>query len=80
MGLGSKIADTDARLIIFEYFPKWSNEFPNAKFLEIPQDWIVQTDKSINLEKTWIRHETAYTVLHGDIISQFLRKTRTAYS
>jgi hypothetical protein len=64
------------RLIVFESFPKWINEFPKASFLEIPQDWIVETSKAINLEKTWVQHERGFTVLHGDIISQFLRENQ----
>jgi hypothetical protein len=72
--LAQKIIENPAnRLIVFESFPKWSLEFP-AKFLEIPKSWVVETDKTINLENTWIRHDTAYTVLHGDIISQFLKE------
>lgn len=64
------------RLIVFETFPKWCNEFPQASFLEIPKEWIVETSQVINLENTWIQHERGFTVLHGDIISQFLKENQ----
>lgn len=59
--------------IIFETFPKWQNEYANATYLEIPSDWIRQTSNTINLENVWIKHDKAFTVLHGDILKQFLR-------
>jgi hypothetical protein len=64
------------RLIVFESFPKWSLEFPNASFMEIPKEWITETQNLIDLEKTWIRHETAFTVLHGETITQFLHENK----
>lgn len=74
--LASKItARPDARLIIFETFPKWSLEFPSP-FLEIPQSWIIETSKAVNLDKTWIQHENAFSVLHGDFITDFLRQNK----
>ena len=78
--LVSKIAETDSKIVIFEYFPKWSMEFGNrnAKFLEIPDSWIIETDKKLNIENAWITHETGYTVTHGDIINQFLKENNTA--
>lgn len=66
------------RLIVFESFPKWSLEFPNAVFMEIPKEWITETQNLIDLEKTWIRHETSFTVLHGESISQFLHENKNA--
>jgi hypothetical protein len=74
--LASKIIQRpDTRLIVFESFPKWSDEFP-IPYLEIPQSWIVETSKTVNLDKTWIQHENAFSVLHGDIINQFLKENR----
>jgi len=64
------------RVIIFETFPKWINEFSNASYIEIPKEWIVETTKTINIEKAWIEHETSFTVLHGDIISEFLKENK----
>jgi hypothetical protein len=61
------------RLICFESFPKWCMEFP-INFMEIPQKWIIQTDKTIDLENTWIRHEKSYRLLNEDLINQFLRE------
>lgn len=76
MDLASKIAENPTnRVIVFESFPKWSIEFPN-KFLEVPKNWIVETDKTIDLQDAWIRHESAFTVLHGDIISDFLHENK----
>jgi hypothetical protein len=74
--LASKITERpDTRLIVFESFPKWSNEF-NIPYLEIPQEWIIETSKTVNLDKTWIQHENGFSVLHGDIIDQFLKENR----
>jgi hypothetical protein len=79
MDLAQKIIENPSnRLIVFESFPKWSIEFKDAKFLEIPKSWIVETEKAIDLQNTWIRHETAFSVLHGDIISQFLKENKHA--
>lgn len=64
------------RLIVFESFPKWINEFPKASFMEIPQNWIIQTDKTIDLENTWIRHEKNYSLLNEDLITRFLRENK----
>ena len=64
------------RLIVFESFPKWINEFPEASFMEIPQDWIIQTDKTIDLENTWIRHEKTYKLLNENLICQFLNENK----
>lgn len=76
MGLCAKIAENpNNRLIIFESFPKWSLEFP-SKFSEIPKSWIVETAKTVDLENTWIRHETAFTGLHADVISAFLKENK----
>jgi hypothetical protein len=79
MGLTAKIAESDAKIVIFEYFPKWCNEWGirKAKFIEIPDSWIIETDKKLNIENAWITHETGYTVLHGDIINQFLKENDT---
>jgi hypothetical protein len=78
MVLGSKIAERrNARLIVFETFPKWSQETPYA-FLEIPQDWIIETSQTVNLDKTWIQHENAFSVLHGDTITEFLKDNKDA--
>ena len=75
--LASKIVENPRnRLIVFESFPKWINEFPKASFMEIPQEWIIQTDKTIDLENTWIRHEKNYQLLNEDLISQFLRENK----
>lgn len=60
------------KLIVFETFPKWSLEFGNAVFMEIPQNWIVESSKVVNIEKALIQHERAFTVLHGEAIRQFL--------
>lgn len=70
------IEDPNNRLIVFESFPKWINEFPDASFMEIPQDWITQTDKTIDLENTWIRHEKNYSLKNEDLVNQFLNKNR----
>jgi len=75
--LASKIIQNPRnRLIVFESFPKWINEFPEASFMEIPQNWIIQTDKTIDLENTWIRHEKNYSLLNEDRISLFLRENK----
>jgi hypothetical protein len=63
------------RLIVFESFPKWINEFP-VSFMEIPQNWIIQTDKTIDLENTWIRHEKSYRLLNEAMINQFLKENK----
>jgi hypothetical protein len=76
MDLASKIAENpNNRVIVFESFPKWCIEFP-AKFLEIPKSWIVETDKTIDLQDTWIKHEQAFTVLNGNIINEFLHENK----
>ena len=70
------IKRSNNKLIVFETFPKWSREFGNASFMEIPSNWIVETSKIMNVEKAWIQHERSFTVLHGDLISQFLRENQ----
>jgi hypothetical protein len=67
------LAQHDAKVIVFEYFPKFCLEQKNAKFLEIPESWIVETKKTANIQNALITHETAYTVLHGDQIKEFLK-------
>jgi hypothetical protein len=75
--LAKKITENKGnRLIVFETFPKWINEFPSASFLEIPQNWIVETSKVVNIEKAWIQHERGFSVLHGDAIKQFLKENQ----
>jgi hypothetical protein len=44
--------------------------------MEIPSNWIVESDKVINIENAWIQHERSFTVLHGDLISQFLKENK----
>jgi len=74
--LASKIIENPRnRLIVFESFPKWINEFP-ISFMEIPQNWIIQTDKTIDLENTWIRHEKSYRLLNEPMINQFLKENK----
>ena len=70
------VKNSNNKLVIFETFPKWSLEFPNVSFMEIPSNWIVETDKVIDIENAWIRHERSFTVLHGDLISQFLKENK----
>lgn len=77
MNLAQKLSENpNNKVIIFESFPKWCLEFGNASFMEIPREWIIESSKVIDIEKAWIRHERSYTVLHGEAISQFLRKNR----
>ena len=70
------LAEHDNKIIVFEYFPKFCMEQKNAKFLEIPESWITETKKTANIQNALITHETAYTVLHGDQIKEFLKSSK----
>jgi hypothetical protein len=69
------LAQHNAKVIIFEYFPKFCLEQKNAKFIEIPENWIVETKKTVNIQNALLTHETAYTVLNGDQIKDFLKSS-----
>ena len=69
-------ANPNNKLIVFETFPKWCLEFPFASFMEIKPNWIIESEKIIDVENALVRHERSYTIRHGDLINQFLKQNR----
>ncbi|RLI98865.1 MAG: hypothetical protein DRP00_00845 [Candidatus Aenigmatarchaeota archaeon] len=77
MVLAQELAKSpENHVIIFESFPKWINEFGSAKYLEIEDNWIIESQKAVNLENLWLIHDTSYAVYGREQISEFLRRNK----
>jgi len=70
------VKNRNNKLIVFETFPKWCLEFAYANFIEIKPNWIIESEKIIDVENALVRHERSYTIRHGDLINQFLKQNK----
>ena len=44
--------------------------------MEIPSNWIIETEKIIDIQNTWLRHENSYTIYGKQEISEFLKRNK----
>ena len=72
--LASEFRRQGCRVIIFEDFPKWINEFESIPFTRIRDKDIVETSHTVDIEDVFLRHERSYTVLRGNEIREALER------
>ncbi len=63
------------RVIIFETFPKWCNEFDTIPYIFVRNNDVIQTDSMIQLseEDYFVRSKRDYTILRGNEFEQALK-------
>jgi len=66
----------NTRVIIFEDFPKWCNEFDTIPFFKVKDSDVVETSHTVDIEDYFIRHERDYTVRRGSEIQQTLESNK----
>ena len=66
----------NTRVIIFEDFPKWINEFDTIPYFIIEDSSVRESSHAIDLEDIWLRHERDYTILKGYEIKQALKHNK----
>jgi len=64
----------DTRVIIFEDFPKWMNEFDTIPYFVVHDSDVKDSGKTIiDLSDIWLRHEKSFTILKGREIKHILK-------
>lgn len=74
--LASQFRKEGCRVIIFEDFPKWINEFEPIPFMRIRDRDVTETEHTIDLEDYFLRHERSFTVKRGSEIKQALEENK----
>lgn len=66
----------DTKVIIFEDFPKWCNEFSEVPFMVVKDGDVIETRQVIGMEDYFLSHTSDYTVLHGERFEKALEENK----
>jgi len=66
----------NTRVIIFEDFPKWCNEFSSIPFFIVHDHDVLETNHTVNMEDYFLLHERDYAVTRGSEIKEALETNK----
>ena len=69
-------AQPNTRVIVFEDFPKWINEYEPIPFMRIRDKDVIETEHTIDVENYFLRHERSFTVKRGSAIKEALNENK----
>ena len=62
----------NTRVIVFEDFPKWVNEFESVPYMLIRDRDVLETQHVVDLADIFLRHDKSFSVVRGSEIKQAL--------
>jgi hypothetical protein len=66
----------DTKVVIFEDFPKFCNEFDSVPYMIIHDDDVSESSDVVDVENWFLRHERDYSVKRGSEIQEFLESNK----
>lgn len=66
----------NTKVIIFEDFPKFCNEFDEMAYFIVKDSDVIETSHTVDVEDYFIRHERDYTVKRGSEIKKVLESNK----
>lgn len=77
MVLSEQFMDMEnTRVIIFETFPKWINQFDTIPYFVIEDKDVKETNHEIDIGDYFLKHSSDYALMKGTEIKQFLKHNR----